>query len=609
MLAVVAYCSACSEPSGPDPGGEILPDGGPAPACDRRVDPHRFNVDIPVVAVSGRITVNGQVPRSRFGTVTLRDPVTGGVVTLGKTGDMAYTSKLVVPGSYDVYYAFNPSDNNPMTDVPRNLGARLRRSVLIQGTSLTLDIDIPAVQLSGKITVLGKVPKSTSGSVLLRNAATGDSAVLGRTGDMGYLPKLIVAGTYDLHYAWGGNDSTVMADVPRNLNAPLRRDVVLQGASAALDVDIPAVSLSGKITVNGQVPKSSYGSVYLRNAALGDSAFLGRTGDMSYPPRLVVPGTYDVHYAWSSADNRMTDVPRNLNAPLQKGVALQGPSAALDVDIPAVSLSGKITVNGQVPRSPFGSVVLRGVQGGDSAVLGRTGDMNYIPKLVVPGTYDIHYAWNSADSSETIDVPRNQNARIRQGVVLQGASAALDVDIPAVQMSGKITINGALPKSTFGSVVLRSGGDSAVLGRTGAMNYITKLIVRGRYDLSYAWNSADTTAVVDVPRNQNARLLAEVTLLGTSAMLDVDVPAVQVSGQITVGGQVPRSAFGAVRLLDRAAGDSAQLGRTGEQAYVPKLLVPGTYDLTYAWNPADNNAQVDVPRNTVAAVGCAVLKR
>ena len=66
-------------------------------------------------------------------------------------------------------------------------------------------------------------------------------------------------------------------------------------------IDVPAVTLSGKITVNGQIPTANTGSVTLIHRETGDSLSLGRTGDLMYQPKLVVPGTYDVAvFAWST---------------------------------------------------------------------------------------------------------------------------------------------------------------------------------------------------------------------------------------------------------------------------------------------------------------------
>jgi hypothetical protein len=184
---------------------------------------------------------------------------------------------------------------------------------------------------------------------------------------------------------------------------------------AAFDVDVPTVTLNGKITVNGKQPMSQTGTVTLVNRETGDSIYLGRTGDPNYAQKRVIAGTYDLVYTWSGQSDA-GDVPRNLRARLRTGVEIKA-SGALDVDLQAVTLNGKITINGQVPMANTGSVSLRDPKTGDSFYLGRTSDPNYAPKLVLPGTYDVYYAW-SGQSSNPIDVPRNGRARVRAGVTV-----------------------------------------------------------------------------------------------------------------------------------------------------------------------------------------------
>jgi hypothetical protein len=217
-------------------------------------------------------------------------------------------------------------------------------------------------------------------------------------------------------------------------------------------VDIPVITLNGKVTVNGQVPMANTGSVTLVNRETGDSLSLGRTSDPNYAAKLIVPGTYDVVYSWSGQSSNPIDVPRNGGARLRTGVSLLQ-SGMLNVDIPAITLNGKITVNGQVPTANTGSVSLVNAGTGDLLYLGRTSDATYAAKLIVPGTYDVMYSW-SGQSTSSIDVPRNSGARVRAGVSVS-QNGALDVDIPAVTVSGKITVNGQIPMANTGTVTLK----------------------------------------------------------------------------------------------------------------------------------------------------------
>ena len=590
-LCALSTLTGCPEKDNQNPDGGQL---GPTPTCtDRPASLEAFDVDVPTITLTGKITVGGATPMSQAGSVLLVNRTIGDSMLLGRTGDPSYAAKQIVPGTYDIVYQ---GSSQAGADIPANTRAVLRSGVELKATAM-LDVDIPVVSLSGKITVNGLKTNSQAGSVALRGS-DGDAALLGRTGDGTYGPRLVVPGRYDIVYSYGNGQGTI--DVPRNTLARLKQGVDVK-QSAALDVDIPAVTISGKLTVNGQVPMSRSGALSLRSGE--DTAFLGTTGDPTgYAARLVIPGSYDVVYSLIQGVAGMTDVPRNTAAKVRSADVKQ--SGPLDIDVPAVALSGKITVNGQAAQSNAGTVTLREPAGGsgDVAYLGRTGDPSYGPQLVVPGKYDLTYAYNST-GQPNIDVPRNSQARFRSVEVRQ--TAALDVDIPAVSVSGKLTVNGAATQSTAGIVLLRNRttGDAAQLARTGEPTYAARLIVRGTYDVYYSFNAAGAQDPIDIPRNTSSRLRQGVEVTGP---LDIDIPAVGVQGKITVGGLTPMSRSGAVTLGNPEQGDSLLLGRTGDATYVRKLVVPAPYNLVYGYG-AGNDPVIDIPRNSAALLGCKRL--
>src|SRR5438270_14062038 len=96
-LLAGAGCSTDSGMSGedmmpPNPDGPI----GPTPTCTDRAELANFNIDVPSVTLSGKITVAGKTPASMNGSVTLVRSDTGDSVYLGRTGDATYAPKGVV---------------------------------------------------------------------------------------------------------------------------------------------------------------------------------------------------------------------------------------------------------------------------------------------------------------------------------------------------------------------------------------------------------------------------------------------------------------------------------------------------------------------------------
>ncbi|MDC3988009.1 hypothetical protein [Polyangium jinanense] len=459
-----------------------------------------FNVDISTITLNGAITVNGSVPvaGNKTSAVRLRNLGTGDSMLLGRPGDASYAAKSIVPGTYDVYYYWDITDSQGL---PRNESVRLKSGVELT-SSQTFNVDIKTITLSGAITVNGSVPAAgnKTSAVRLRNLSTGDSVLLGRPGDASYTAKQIVAGTYDVYYHWDITDSQ---GLPRNEGVRLKSGVSLT-SSQTFNVDIPTITLSGAITVNGSVPAAGNktSAVRLRNVATGDSVLLGRPGDASYTAKQIVAGTYDVYYHWDLTDSQ--ELPRNEGVRLKSGVALTS-SQTFNVDISTISLSGAITINGSVPAAgnKSSAVRLRNVATGDSLLLGRPGDASYVAKLIVAGTYDVYYHWDTTDSQE---LPRNEGVRLKSGVALT-SSQTFNVDVPAVTLSGAITINGSVPAAGDKSSAVRfrnlETGDSLLLGRPGDATYVAKQIVPGTYDVYYHWATTDSQ---ELPRNESARL-------------------------------------------------------------------------------------------------------
>jgi hypothetical protein len=131
-------------------------------------------------------------------------------------------------------------------------------------------------------------------------------------GDASYPAAPIVAGTYDVFYAWDVFDTVTPPALPRNLHARIRPAAALS-TSQTLDVDIPSVTLSGMITVDGVVGADAAGAVTLVNQATGDRIPVGDTAAAAYAAKQLVPGPYNIIYRWSGDPSRTpTAVPRNV---------------------------------------------------------------------------------------------------------------------------------------------------------------------------------------------------------------------------------------------------------------------------------------------------------
>ena len=384
--------------------------------------------------------------------------------------------------------------------------------------------------------------------------------------------------------------------MPINTAAKLKSGIIVGASPLAMNVDVPATTVSGTVNINGltTTPTSSKGegALWLRNAS-GDNALLTTTAPTSGSYNaMVVPGTYDVYYSLHHA--------RLLGAEEQLG---QGRERARRRDHAAAADHQHPRDHRFRHRHDQGRRRHRQQQGhlglalrnaaGDSATLTpdsfTTGSYS---AQIVPGTYDLYYA--GAGTA----FPSNASAKLQSGIVVGSSSLSLNVDVPATTVSGAVTINGAAPSNlntSTGLLTLRNAaGDSVPLSVSSTGAHST-LVVPGTYDLYF--NPAVVPA--GAPANHAARLESGI-VVGTSALaLDVDIPATAVSGLITVNGAAIsdyNQGQGVINLVN-AAGDSVRLGTTTAGAY-SVLVVPGTYDVQYTLS----HIGPSLPYNTAATI-------
>ena len=214
---------------------------------------------------------------------------------------------------------------------------------------------------------------------------------------------------------------------------------------------------------------------------------------------------------------------------------------------------------------------------------------------LAPGTYDVDYvAGTSACATGSTSVMPCGGGPLKRGVSLL-ADGVLDLDVRVVSVTGAVTLKGAaFPDQTRsrGSLSFTSSAGMTAapdaFGSTGAVTYRLNLIP-GAYDVSYGGDAAgcqqDTPP--DIPCN--AGVIKSKINLAADGVLDLDVPAVKVSGNVTLAGAVlPTATANRGALLHGRFGRGATtrpLGTSGNGFYAVTLL-PGSYSVALAANPA-----------------------
>lgn len=583
-------------------GGECVPDEQGAPRCmceDGFADNGATcvacvappaGVDLAMSEISLRLTINGVSPPaddSEYGDLFLRSVATGDVVALGDTRSPDLQAS-VLAGTYDVFYSHVAGS----AVVPVNRNARI--GTLDAADDVENVIDIPAVVVTGSFSfdaAPAPADPSESGRVWLRDPDTGDEAPLGDT-SVGFYSAIVVPGDYQLEYrATAGSGIAPMN--PRGTFGTF----TAQHSEVPTDIDIPTVQVSGAFSFDGAPAPddpSESGRILLGRGA--DVVAVGNTTVGFYSVRLL-PGAYDVTY---EAVAGAGIAPANERAVIGSLVA-KGAAMTSDIDIDTVVVEGSLTFNGATPPADptdDGFVVLRHANG-DRVLLGNTATGSY-SRRVVAGFYDVYYV---QDTSST-DAPRNTNARIRELEATDGAFG--DIDIPRVDVSGTITLDGAPPPDSDyqdGHLFLRDpeSGDSVLLGTTRAGAYSAP-VVPGDYEVVYVAQ----TPGAPLPINTGATIGELSVAAGKPVVVAIDVPALSLAGAVTVNGAAaPMDTLdiGNLYLVDTHTREQMYLGSTYDAAY-QQTLTPGEYLVYYRVLTSTGL----VPENVDANLGCWSLQ-
>jgi hypothetical protein len=420
-----------------------------------------LDIDIPRVLVSGNVTLDaaplptvaGERGALRF---ALAD---GGSVTaraFGRAGAVLYDVSLL-PGDYTVVFEGNADlcAATPLPPVPCNSGPLREVRLAADGV---LDIDIPAVHVSGAVTLEGaRLPDQTGErgrlSFSLHRGGLIHTPSFGRAGAVTY-DLVLLSGNYDI--AWVPVAGACLAATPGPL--PCNPGPVKSArltADGVLGIDLHAVRVSGAVTLAGRrLPDAAAdrGRILfaLRDGGPVRVIALDTRGAIAYDVR-VLPGTYDISLD-ANTSACAADVPPAVPCvpgPL-RSVALTA-DGVLDIDIPAVSVAGAITLNGgRLPTDAHTRGRIAFIQDGGGQVrhdLGTRGPDSYALTLL-PGNYAIHFVRGEV----LCDDPAAAGMPCSSGLLRTAALTAdgvLDIDLPMVRIEGLVTLMGApLPSAS-----------------------------------------------------------------------------------------------------------------------------------------------------------------
>jgi hypothetical protein len=540
---------------------------GSALPCSGRALTQSGVLDLPLtsVHVTGTVTLGGQTlplpaGATSRGRIGFSDGARAAGAALPSQGAASYDLWLA-PGIYDVSFGGDlwwcAAGSSPL---PCN-AAVVKKAVQLTASGV-LDLDAPPpVQIAGTLTLNGAAfPDGIDRGAL---AVGGLELALGTSGPARY-QATVFAGHYPVVYR---SHSLCDGGPLPCIDAVLEEDLALS-SSGALDLDLGTVQVSGAVTLNGgPMPANAGGRGGLAFARAGGTvsaaADLGRSGPATYVATLV-PGSYDVVYGSPLGGGDCGNLPLPCSGGTVKSQVALTTSGVLDVDVPAVTVTGTVKLAGAAlpdATADRGRVTIGGV----AQPLGATGPAQY-QMMLIPGRYDVSYLAESGCAA----APMPCNGGILKAKQSFLSSGVFDIDIPVVQVTGAVTLNGApLPDRAGDRGQILWDGTGAALGSSGAGQYRLRLLP-GTYDVSYAPSNAgcDGSAFPCVGGS-----LKPGVALDHDGALDLDVKSIALTGALTLNGGALPAAAGELSFNSTPIAMLAPTYRA--------TLIPGSYIIQY----------------------------
>jgi hypothetical protein len=471
----------------------------------------------------------------------------------------------------------------------------------------TINLPLKTIKVSGVIMLDGKdVPSNTKntsssrGSVRFTNNKTGAyvSADLGHSASAAYSVTLY-PGTYDVKLY--PNSSSYQDALPPYTHV-LEQGAALK-ATTNKTYDVKTVKISGAVWLNSKAlptntknTSSSRGSLRFYDKESGSyvSADLLHSGAAIYVVKLYA-GSYDVKLYPNSSSYQ--DVLPPYTNMLAEGLALTTDNNKQGFLIKTVQVSGAVTLDGKVmPTNGKNTSSYRAslrftdrkTYGYVSADLGHSGSASYAVTLY-SGAYDVRLYPNSSSYQDVLP----PYTHVLQENLALSASSTKSYDLKTVQVSGEVTLNGAvMPTNGKNTSSYRASlrfTDSkagshvtADLGHGGPASY-TVTLYAGSYSVRLYPNSSSYQDVLPPYTHRLAQDLA----LTASATKSFDLKTVQISGAVTLNGKImptngknTSSYRASLRFTDRKTWSSvtADLGHGGPASYTATLYA-GSYDV------------------------------
>ncbi len=481
-------------------------------------------------------------------------------------------------------------------------------------TDGALNLDLERVRIQGNLALNGAplpLPDEgfSAGSLLFTHVDSIAHALLPLSGMQQTYTIDLKPGTYHIDYI-GDFTACSKPETPSLYpcnQGRLLSDVVLS-QQGILDVNIPAVSVQGTITLNDDMLPEFDGAAPGIFVQSEDSLVITHTLDTERRDRYrmtLLPGRYDL--GWDGDESRCSTADDPSPLPCNDGILKEAleleQSGTLDLDVPSIKITGRVTLNdGPLEETDGSASGMLSWQGAEPVpVITRAytpGETSQYAVHLLPGTYDVSWVGNPAYCD---DLEGKQDIPCHTGVLEQslelGTSGSLNFNMNTARLYGRVTFNGSTPDDEYddrrGMPMLINGDQDALalpVKRDGDTLRYTAVVLHGAWRIGWSGNPElcqDPEADHAFPCH--AGVFGEPRDIQTSGELAIDVPSVKLTGAVTLdGAQLPDEAQARGQLSFEHAIHAPALTATFDPegaATYRMVLLPGNYDVS--WRPDD----------------------
>jgi hypothetical protein len=611
--------------------------------------PDGLILNVQTVHLAGKVTLNGAAPNldpmcagnpnfvsARIRLVEAKRGYTYNFTTLCKDSSFSFAGD-VFPGTY----AVSVDGTNAYSDLPAAAYVASAGLVLDKDTSGQV-FDVTTLHFGGSVTLNGKAPALdplcagnpgyVTARIQLSDAAHGyrfSFSTLCKDNTFAF-SGTIFPGTYTVTV----DGTNAYSDLPGAVYVA-STGLVISKDSAGTVFDVQTVHVSGQVQLNGKAPmldplcagNPGYitARVQLSDAAHGyrfSFSTLCKDNTFAFAGDIF-PGTYTANV---DGTNAYSDLP-GASFQARTGLAVSKDLSGLLLNVQTVHISGKVTLNGAAPNldpmcagnPSYVTARIRmtdAMHGYDYSLTTLCKDSSFsFAADVFPGTYAVRVDGTNAYS----DLP-GASFLTDSALAVAADLGGLTLAVRTVQLSGKVTLNGAPPTP-----------DAMCAGNPGYVTAHVRLIEPTRgYQFSFntlckdnAFGYGGTVFPgnyrVTVDGNStysNVPVVAYVANPGLAVTTDVsdvvlDVRTLHVSGIVTLNGAAPMlDAMCAgnpsyvtthVALTDASRGYTFSFNTLCKDKTFPFAgdIYPGTYAATVD----GTNTYSDVPAATYVAIG------